>query len=150
MSQRHRTFQEFWPFYLGEHRDARSRRLHFIGTTGWLLACGASVVLNPLFFPLAMAGFGALAWHADRTEPTRRPLAHVLGMLVLPSLASPLFLGGVVFAYGCAWYGHFRIEHNRPATFTYPVWSLRGDLNLWAQMLRGRLWQGDPAPAAAR
>ena len=41
------SFEEFWPYYLSEHRDARSRRLHFLGTTGFLAATGASAMLHP-------------------------------------------------------------------------------------------------------
>ena len=29
----YRTFSEFYPFYLSEHANRTSRRLHFIGTT---------------------------------------------------------------------------------------------------------------------
>ena len=27
-----RNFREFWPYYVGEHLDARNRYLHFLGT----------------------------------------------------------------------------------------------------------------------
>ena len=33
-----KTFQEFYPYYLGEHANRTCRRLHFIGTTIGLVA----------------------------------------------------------------------------------------------------------------
>jgi hypothetical protein len=44
-----------------------------------------------------------------------------------------------VVGYGCAWIGHFVVEKNRPATFKYPLWSLRGDFVMWSKMLRGQM-----------
>ena len=41
--------------------------------------------------------------------------------------------------YGCAWIGHFVYQKNRPATFTHPLYSLRGDWVMYGQMLRGKL-----------
>jgi hypothetical protein len=34
-----------------------------------------------------------------------------------------------------AWVGHFFFEHNKPATFLYPTYSLMGDFRLAAEML---------------
>ncbi len=52
------------------------------------------------------------------------------------------FLLGMIVAYGFAWTGHFFFEKNRPATFTYPLWSLRADLQMvggmWYSLLARR------------
>ncbi|TVQ86784.1 MAG: DUF962 domain-containing protein [Deltaproteobacteria bacterium] len=149
MADRFPDLQAFWPYYLSEHRNAHSRRLHFVGTTGFLAACAASAAISPVLFPAAMAGFVAIGRRAvSKAEPKRRSLLHVAGMIALPTLASPvLFPAGVAFAYGCAWRGHFGHEKNRPATFEYPVMSLASDLRMWGQMVQGNLWTGDD-PAA--
>ena len=145
MTERFQSFEEFWPYYLSEHRAATSRRLHFLGTTGFFAGCAASAVTSPVRFPLAIAGFAAILAHGASKEKEGRPLGHVLAMVALPTLASPvLFPAGVVSAYACAWVGHFGVEKNTPATFQYPLWSFLADLRMWSHMARGQLWSGDP------
>lgn len=98
MTPRLSTFEEFWPFYVSQHRDPACRALHFVGT------------------------------------------ALVLAFLAMAVLRSPWwFFASFVGGYGFAWVGHFAFEKNRPATFTYPVWSLRGDFRMFRLMLLGRM-----------
>ena len=44
-----------------------------------------------------------------------------------------------VAGYGFAWTGHAFFEHNRPATFKYPLYSFVGDWAMYRDMLTGRI-----------
>ena len=77
-------------------------------------------------------------------ETTRRlhflGTALVLVALLAAVLVSPWWLLGAPLAgYSFAWVGHFFFEKNKPATFTYPLWSLRGDFRMFWLTLMGRM-----------
>ena len=44
-----------------------------------------------------------------------------------------------VFGYGFAWCGHFFFEHNRPATFKHPLYSLLGDWVMFKDIVVGKI-----------
>jgi hypothetical protein len=43
-----------------------------------------------------------------------------------------------LLGYGFAWPSHWLIEGNNPASFGHPLWSLRGDFEMIAMMIKGR------------
>jgi hypothetical protein len=85
-----------------------------------------------------------LAEHANRTCRRLHFVGSALVVLVLALVLlrtlSPWWLLAVpVIGYGFAWVGHFFFEHNRPATFRYPWYSLAGDWVMFRDMLLGRI-----------
>lgn len=53
---------------------------------------------------------------------------------------NPWFLlAAVLVGYGFAWVGHFFVEHNRPATFKYPFYSLMGDYKMFYLILNRQM-----------
>jgi hypothetical protein len=82
---------------------------------------------------------------SQHRNPMNRRLHFVGTTLALASLcagvlASPRWALLAPFAgYGFAWVGHFAFERNRPATFRYPLWSLRADFRMFRLVLTGRM-----------
>lgn len=96
----------------------------------------------------AFPGFDAfwLLYLREHASPRTRAI-HVTGTVLaflllavgLVTLDWRLLVATPVVGYGLAWLSHLLIEHNRPATFSHPLWSLRGDLRMAWLMLTGGL-----------
>ena len=84
-----------------------------------------------------------LSQHADRRCRWLHFVGTTLGFAGLLHAFSTLnfwwLLAGIGAGYALAWIGHFFFEKNRPATFTYPFYSLLGDWAMWRDMLAGRV-----------
>lgn len=82
----------------------------------------------------------------EHSKPRTRAL-HYTGTSLVVLIAAAVLLTGrwgwlialPVAGYAFAWVAHFAVERNRPATFTYPLWSLAADFRMWALWLAGRL-----------
>jgi hypothetical protein len=84
-----------------------------------------------------------LAEHAD---PRCRRLHFVGTSAVIAAVVTAIatrearwMLAAPVAGYGFAWFGHYRFERNRPATFRHPFYSLVGDFALYRDMLLRRI-----------
>ncbi|MCY7294649.1 DUF962 domain-containing protein [Alteromonas sp. a30] len=62
----------------------------------------------------------------------------VLAWALLTQSWSVLILLPII-GYGFAWVGHFFFEKNRPATFTYPLYSFIGDWVMFKDILIGKI-----------
>ena len=70
---RHRTFAAFYPFYLTEHLNRISRRLHVVGTTLVIAAAICGFLIDWRFFVVApLVGYG-FAWVGHFVFEKNRP-----------------------------------------------------------------------------
>lgn len=82
----------------------------------------------------------------EHAKPRTRALHYVGTTLVFLVAAYAVFSGNLwwllampVAGYFFAWLAHFTVEKNRPATFTYPGWSLMADFKMYFMWLGGKL-----------
>ena len=82
----------------------------------------------------------------EHSKPQTRAL-HYIGTSLVVAIALYavvtqrwlLLLALPLAGYFFAWVAHFGVEKNRPATFTYPLWSLAADFRMFFFWITGRL-----------
>jgi hypothetical protein len=128
------TFEEFYPFYISQHQEPTCRRLHVVGITLVIALALYNIVCVPAILIGIIAGLQV--YYVTRHLATGLAeficMFFIYGVTVGVITKSPIkpFLP-LVIGYGCAWVGHFFFELNKPATFTYPTFSLIGDFKMW-------------------
>ena len=83
---------------------------------------------------------------AEHSQPLTR-LLHFVGSTLALVLLVWVVRGGhwlylplcFTVGYAFAWFSHFFVEHNHPATFKYPLWSFVSDYKMVFYMLTGRM-----------
>lgn len=86
----------------------------------------------------------------EHSLPRTRALHYIGSTLVLAVAAFAIWtgintgnwwwlIGMPIAGYFFAWLAHFTVEKNRPATFTYPLWSLGADFKMYFMWMAGRL-----------
>jgi hypothetical protein len=88
------------------------------------------------FFPYYVAEHSKRATRRIHFAGTHAGVA--LGTTGIARRRWGLLAAAPVVAYGAAWFSHFVIEGNKPATFGHPAWSFRGDWKMLGMMWAGR------------
>ncbi|WP_339799566.1 Mpo1-like protein [uncultured Marinobacter sp.] len=90
MSQEYKSFSEFYPYYLDEHRNLNCRRLHFVGSLIVLVILAAVLVTQAwiwlLLVPLVGYGFawvGHFMFEKNRPATFKHPLYSLMGDWVM-------------------------------------------------------------------
>jgi hypothetical protein len=84
-----------------------------------------------------------LTQHSDRNNR----ILHACGTILSFVFIAVMFYAGhawwalawPLIAYSFAWFGHFVVEGNKPATFGHPWWSFISDFRMLWLMLTGGL-----------
>jgi hypothetical protein len=84
-----------------------------------------------------------LKQHSDPRNRRMHAIGTTLGIaVVIAAFATGHPWYALLFfpvGYGCAWFGHFVLEKNKPATFGHPFWSFISDFRMLGLMFTGRL-----------
>jgi len=83
---------------------------------------------------------------SEHSKPATRRLHFAGSSLGLVCLLMLVLSGNLwwlaaalVSGYAFAWFSHFAVEKNRPATFRQPLYSFMGDWKMFWQMLTGQI-----------
>ncbi|ASP38139.1 hypothetical protein CHH28_05320 [Bacterioplanes sanyensis] len=110
---------------MGQSNSTEQRFQSFAEFYPFYLAEHANPVCRALHYSGTLSAIAIMIWCLSSGQYGYLPLALLAG-------------------YGQAWIGHFFFEHNKPATFQYPLWSFMGDWVMLKDWLTGRIKQRLP------
>lgn len=137
----YRTWTSFYPHYKTEHTNSTNRLLHLVGTIitstilvrspytilAGVLAGSIGYILTSLLAGLQNGALEGIIVFMIFAYTTRQLTGSYSTSIIIP-----------LIAYSFAWFGHFFHEHNKPATFLYPTYSLISDYYMIFNILTGR------------
>ena len=91
------SFEDFWPYYVSQHRNVACRVCHFIGTTLAGFALAAAVLWSPWLLLLApLAGYG-MAWVGHFAFEKNKPASWFSVRHAVWSLRGDFRMWGLMF-----------------------------------------------------
>lgn len=86
-------------------------------------------------------------WYLSQHTRTGTKILHLVGLslwlllMISGMVLGNFFLGfasGVLCSYSCAFVSHLIFEHNNPATFKHPIYSIISDFRMAYYFITGR------------
>ena len=112
-------------------KPTKMTRYHILSFLGWLWG----FILG---FPIMMSTLAAAAVTTLATTLCIFTFAIFFYVQFFRTFDFMFLIYSLLAGYGFAWVAHFFVEHNKPATFTYPFYSFIGDHKMYIEILLGK------------
>jgi len=119
--------------YIPEHKEDGTKLWHLLGTTLLFILLSRQPALGLALLIGLVTGYTVFPFFRGIETGIYEMAIMICTYLYVGTKLTKNFKFTLllpVVAYACAWIGHFTVEHNKPATFIYPTFSLMGDFRM--------------------